>query len=364
VTASRTMLEVTGLTRRYSDQVTVGPISFSVEQGEFFSLLGPSGCGKSTTLRCIAGFEGLTTGEISLLGERIDTKPPYTRNLGLVFQSHALFPHLTVAENIAFGLTIRKVGIADIRRRVDRVLELVGMAGLGGRMPLQISGGQQQRVALARSLVLEPPLLLLDEPLSSLDLKLRQQMRDELRTLQRTLGQTTVFVTHDQTEALAMSDRIAVLSNGHIEQVGTPVDIYRRPASRFVAEFIGQCNLLEGLVEARDGNTARLSVGNGSSLLARVTDECKARPGDTVVAVVRPEDVVIGDTGSGGSGSPFSGTITAVEYLGEDTQVRIQVPGLASLTAAFKTTRAAAARIATPNVQVRIDVDDVFVLCR
>ena len=178
MTASHSMLEVTGLTRRYSDEVTVGPISFSVEQGEFFSLLGPSGCGKSTTLRCIAGFESLTTGEISLLGERIDTKPAYARNLGLVFQSHALFPHLTVADNIGFGLTIRKVGAADIRRRVDRVLELVGLAGLGSRMPLQISGGQQQRVALARSLVLEPPLLLLDEPLSSLDLKLRQQMRD------------------------------------------------------------------------------------------------------------------------------------------------------------------------------------------
>ena len=364
MTASRIMLEVTGLTRRYSDEVTVGPISFSVEQGEFFSLLGPSGCGKSTTLRCIAGFERLTTGEISLLGERIDTKPAYARNLGLVFQSHALFPHLTVADNIGFGLTIRKVAGADIRRRVDRVLELVGLEGLGTRMPLQISGGQQQRVALARSLVLEPPLLLLDEPLSSLDLKLRQQMRDELRTLQRTLGQTTVFVTHDQTEALAMSDRIAVLSNGHIEQIGTPVDIYRRPASRFVAGFIGQCNLLEGSVEAREGNTARLAVGQGISLLARVTEDCNARPGDAVVAVVRPEDILIGDAGPAGSGSPFSGTITDVEYLGEDTQVRIHVPGLALLTAAFKTTREAAARIATPNVQVRIDVDDVFVLCR
>jgi ABC-type Fe3+/spermidine/putrescine transport system ATPase subunit len=161
-----------------------------------------------------------------------------------------------------------------------------------------------------------------------------------------------------------MSDRIAVLSNGHIEQIGTPVEIYRRPASRFVAGFIGQCNLLEGSVEAREGNTARLAVGQGISLLARVTEDCNARPGDAVVAVVRPEDILIGDAGPAGSGSPFSGTITDVEYLGEDTQVRIHVPGLASLTAAFKTTREAAARIATPNVQVRIDVDDVFVLCR
>jgi ABC-type Fe3+/spermidine/putrescine transport system ATPase subunit len=356
------MLDVVALTKTYSDQVTVGPISFTVRQGEFFSLLGPSGCGKSTTLRCIAGFEVPSSGQILLGGERIDTKPPYARELGLVFQSHALFPHLTVAGNVGFGLEIRKVDPPEIRRRVERALDLVGLAGLGGRMPSQISGGQQQRVALARSLVLEPPLLLLDEPLSSLDLKLRQQMRDELRGLQRKLGQTTVFVTHDQTEALAMSDRIAVLSNGRIEQIGTPVEIYRRPASRFVAGFIGQCNIIDGRIEAQDGTTARLRVGQDRSLLARLPEGSAARPGDAVLAIVRPEDIVIGGSGSDATGSPFAGTITDVEYLGEDTQVRIDVPGLAPLTAAFKTTRDASARIAAPAVTVRIDVDDVFVL--
>lgn len=358
------MLDVVSLTKTYSDQVTVGPISFTVRQGEFFSLLGPSGCGKSTTLRCIAGFEAPTSGQILLGGERIDIKPPYARELGLVFQSHALFPHLSVAGNVGFGLEIRKVGAGEIRRRVDQALELVGLDGLGGRMPSQISGGQQQRVALARSLVLEPPLLLLDEPLSSLDLKLRQQMRDELRSLQRKLGQTTVFVTHDQTEALAMSDRIAVLSNGHIEQIGTPVEIYRRPASRFVAGFIGQCNILDARIESRDGTTARLVVGDGRSLLARLAEGFDAGPGASVLAVVRPEDILIGGDGPDGSNAPFAGTITDVEYLGEDTQVRIEVPGLASLTAAFKTTREASARIAAPHVSVRIDVDDVFVLSR
>ncbi|WP_052763948.1 ABC transporter ATP-binding protein [Microvirga massiliensis] len=358
------MLDVVSLTKSYANSVTVGPLSFTVQQGEFFSLLGPSGCGKSTTLRCIAGFETPTSGQIFLGGERLDIKPAYSRELGLVFQSHALFPHLNVAGNVAFGLAIRKIHADEIRRRVEWALDLVGLSGLGNRMPSQISGGQQQRVALARSLVLKPPLLLLDEPLSSLDLKLRQQMRDELRALQRQLGQTTIFVTHDQTEALAMSDRIAVLSNGRIEQVGTPIEIYRRPASRFVAGFIGQCNILDGLIERREGSTARLRIGSGHFLMARLPDDATVKPGDSVWAVVRPEDVTIGGTGTSEGGSPFTGTVRDIEFLGEDTQVRIDVPGLPSLTAAFKTTREAASRIASPNVSVRIDVDDVFVLHR
>ncbi|MCB2080556.1 MAG: ATP-binding cassette domain-containing protein, partial [Novosphingobium sp.] len=187
------------MTKAYSKSVTVGPISFTVGEGEFFSLLGPSGCGKSTTLRCIAGFESVTDGEILLSGRRLDKIPAHRRELGLVFQSHALFPHLTIEENVAFGLRLRKMDKAEIGKRVAWAIELVGLSGLEQRAPGQISGGQQQRVALARSLVLHPPLLLLDEPLSSLDLKLRQQMREELRRLQRQLGQTTIFVTHDQT---------------------------------------------------------------------------------------------------------------------------------------------------------------------
>src|SRR5580704_12915636 len=237
-------LEVDGLIKRYSPQVSVGPISFEVHEGEFFSLLGPSGCGKTTTLRCIAGFETLSGGSIRMRGERIDDKPPHRRDIGLVFQNYALFPHLTVFDNVAFGLRLRRVSKEEIADRVDRILQLVDLAGMTTRFPAQLSGGQQQRVAMARSLVLEPRILMFDEPLSNLDFKLRLQMREELRNLQRRLGKTSIYVTHDQTEALALSDRIAVLSHGRIEQIGTPDEIYERPASVFVAEFIGSSNML------------------------------------------------------------------------------------------------------------------------
>src|SRR6266436_7907764 len=236
-------LEVRELTKRYSPQVSVGPISFEVYEGEFFSLLGPSGCGKTTTLRCIAGFEALSGGSIRLHGERLDDKPPHRRDVGLVFQNYALFPHLTVFENIAFGLRLRRLAKSEIANRVGRVLQLVDLAEMAARFPAQISGGQEQRVAIARSLVLEPRILMFDEPLSNLDFKLRIQMREELRNLQRRLGKTSIYVTHDQTEALALSDRIAVLSHGHIEQIGTPGEIYERPATVFVADFIGSSNL-------------------------------------------------------------------------------------------------------------------------
>src|SRR5438067_1039477 len=252
----RIELEVRQLTKRYSPQVSVGPISFEVCEGEFFSLLGPSGCGKTTTLRCIAGFEALSGGSISLHGERLDGKPPHRRDVGLVFQNYALFPHLTVFDNIAFGLRLRRLGKPEIADRVGRILQLVDLAGMTGRFPAQLSGGQQQRVAIARSLVLEPRILMFDEPLSNLDFQLRIQMREELRNLQRRLGKTTIYVTHDQTEALALSDRIAVLSHGQIEQIGTPDEIYERPASTFVAEFIGSSNMLRArIVERSDERT-------------------------------------------------------------------------------------------------------------
>src|SRR5580700_2165958 len=248
-------LEVRELTKQYSPQVSVGPISFEVHEGEFFSLLGPSGCGKTTTLRCIAGFEALSEGSIRLHGERLDDRPPHRRDVGLVFQNYALFPHLTVFDNIAFGLRLRRVTRSEIASRVDSVLRLVDLATMAGRFPAQLSG-QQQRVAIARSLVLEPQILMFDEPLSNLDFKLRIQMRDELKSLQRRLGKTSIYVTHDQTEALALSDRIAVLSHGRIEQIGTPAEIYERPASAFVAEFIGSSNMLRGrIVEQVAGGT-------------------------------------------------------------------------------------------------------------
>ncbi|WP_291296890.1 ABC transporter ATP-binding protein [Elioraea sp.] len=367
--AVRASLEVRGLTKAYSSEVSVGPISFDVREGEFFSLLGPSGCGKTTTLRCIAGFERPTGGEILLGGARLDTVPAHRRDLGLVFQSHALFPHLTVAENVGFGLSVRKVEAAERRRRVADALALVGLADLGSRWPQQISGGQQQRVALARSLVLRPPLLLLDEPLSSLDLKLRQQMREELRRLQKQLGQTTVFVTHDQTEALAMSDRLAVLSGGRIEQIGTPEQIYRRPTTRFVAGFIGQANILDATIAVRgDDGVAGLRVAGPDGVVLRVRlgegSGAVPPPGSAAAAVIRPEDVVLGDDGPDAENT-FRAQVRDIEYLGEDTQVTLEAPGLPPLLASFKTTRTASARLAargSGTLRVRIDAADIHLI--
>ncbi|MCJ2073368.1 ABC transporter ATP-binding protein [Methylobacterium sp. J-030] len=358
-------LELKSVTKIYKGSVTVGPIDLAVRQGEFFSLLGPSGCGKSTTLRCIAGFETPTSGSILLGGERLDAKPAHRRDLGLVFQNHALFPHLTVAGNVGFGLALRKVGAGEITRRVARTLELVGLAGCGARMPSQLSGGQQQRVALARSLILEPPLLLLDEPLSSLDLKLRQQMRDELRGLQRTLGQTTVFVTHDQTEALAMSDRIAVLSNGRIEQVGTPREIYGAPATRFVANFIGESNTLAATVEGIRDEVATLRLPAGQLLRARLPAGTTRRVGEAVWAIVRPENLTIQPAeNSQDDPTRLAGTLDTVSYLGEDIHVRLRVPGLDPLLASMKATRRAEVALAVPKIEIGIDACAVVVLAR
>src|SRR5438128_4559053 len=259
-------LEVCELTKRCSPQVSVGPITFEVYEGEFFSLLGPSGCGKTTTLRCVAGFERLSQGSIKLHGARLDDKPPHRRDVGLVFQNYALFPHLTVFDNIAFGLRLRRLTRSEIRDRVGRVLQLVDLGEMAARFPAQLSGGQQQRVAIARSLVLEPRILMFDEPLSNLDFKLRIQMREELRNLQRRLGKTSIYVTHDQTEALALSDRIAVLSHGRIEQIGTPSEIYERPASAFVADFIGSSNLFEARVIGHNGEGTIVETAEGMTV--------------------------------------------------------------------------------------------------
>ena len=225
--------------------VAVDDVTLDIEAGEFFSLLGPSGCGKTTSLRMIAGFELPDSGRVHVGGRDITDLPVHRRDMGMVFQSYALFPHRTVAENVAFGLRMREVPKPDIARRVKAALALVELTGLEERKPAQLSGGQQQRVALARALVVEPPVLLCDEPLGALDRKLRQQMQFELKELQKRLGVTLVFVTHDQEEALAMSDRIAVMNKGRVEQVGAPTEIYERPRTRFVADFIGEINILE-----------------------------------------------------------------------------------------------------------------------
>ena len=239
---SEPALRLAGIGKRYGATVAVDALDLEVSEGEFVTLLGPSGCGKTTTLNLVAGFVAPTRGEIFLKGRPVAGLPPFRRDIGVVFQDYALFPHMSAAENVAFGLRMRKIAQGEIEQRLREALDLVQLGGLGERRPLELSGGQRQRVALARALVIRPALLLLDEPLSNLDLKLREEMRIEIAGLQRRLGITTVFVTHDQGEALVMSDRVAVMNAGRIEQVGTPADIYERPATRFVAEFIGRMN--------------------------------------------------------------------------------------------------------------------------
>ncbi|MBL8326130.1 MAG: ABC transporter ATP-binding protein [Rubrivivax sp.] len=259
------------LTKRYDASVAVDSLSLAVERGEFIALLGPSGCGKTTTLQMIAGFVEPTSGSIQLGGKDLTRVKPAQRGLGIVFQSYALFPHMTAAENVAFGLQMQRLGAAEIRRRVDEVLQLVGLGGLADRYPRRMSGGQQQRVALARALVIKPQILLLDEPLSNLDAKLREGMQIELRQIQRTLGTTTVLVTHDQGEAMALADRIVVMNRGRAEQVGAPHQTYEWPATPFVAEFLGKTNLLAGSVDAA---TLRLEIAGECWALA--ADQCQA----------------------------------------------------------------------------------------
>jgi spermidine/putrescine ABC transporter ATP-binding subunit len=359
-------LEVSELTKRYSPQVVVGPISFEVHEGEFFSLLGPSGCGKTTTLRCIAGFESLSRGAIRLHGERLDDKPPHRRDVGLVFQNYALFPHLTVFDNVAFGLRLRRVSKAEIADRVGRILQLVDLAGMAARLPAQLSGGQQQRVAIARSLVLEPRILMFDEPLSNLDFKLRIQMREELRNLQRRLGKTSIYVTHDQTEALALSDRIAVLSHGRIEQIGTPGDIYEQPATAFVAEFIGNSNMLRArIVEHRDSR-AVVMTETGLQLSCFAAPTAALANGGNVSVLLRPERIHI--EMPGGAAAPglnrVAAQISDVTYLGEDLHLSLDLVGGERLRASVKNSNAARGWVPAQPVELVIEAADLRLLPR
>ena len=288
-------------------------VSLDIRPGEFFVLLGPSGCGKTTLLRSIAGLESADSGEISLDGQRIDELAPYERPVNTVFQSYALFPHLTVGKNIAFGLEMDGMGKAEIDAKVDEMLALVHLPGLSGRRPSQLSGGQQQRVALARALAKRPKVLLLDEPLAALDLKLRRGMQAELKALQRTTGITFVFVTHDQEEALSMGDRIAVFENGRIAQIGTPEDIYERPVDRFVADFIGETNFIDVVVESQaEGAYFHLPGGPAISLPSDAL-----RLLGSVTIAVRPERVTFGAE-EAGDGAP--GIVTHVTYMGTDVR--------------------------------------------
>lgn len=316
--AAEAHLVLEDLTKRYNTVTAVNKLSLSVAKGEFVSLLGPSGCGKTTTLRMIAGFITPTEGEVYLAGKRITHQPPYRRGMGIVFQNYALFPHLNVAQNVAFGLEMRRLPKQEIAARVEEALAQVRLAGYGKRRIRELSGGQQQRVALARALVIQPSVLLLDEPLSNLDAKLREQMRQEIREIQQELGITTIFVTHDQVEALTMSDRIVVLNEGRVEQVGTPEEIYERPASRFVAEFIGRANFLTAEVSERLPDGSRLSVGGDGVLV--VPQELPVA--QRVSLMVRPHRIRMSKNGAE---KGLRGRVRTVTYVGDLVQYAVEV---------------------------------------
>jgi putative spermidine/putrescine transport system ATP-binding protein len=308
------ILELRRVSRSYGAVMAVADLSLRLAKGEFLSLLGPSGSGKTTTLMMIAGLSQPTAGEILIEGRPITPLPPYKRNIGVVFQNYALFPHMTVAKNIAFPLTMRRAPTDEITARVSKVLKLVGLPDYGGRYPRQLSGGQQQRVALARAMVFEPPILLMDEPLGALDKKLREQMQLEIKRLHRDLGMSIIYVTHDQEEALVMSDRIAVFNHGRLEQVGTPTQLYERPDTRFVAQFIGESNIFPGVAGASaDG----FSVLEADGLRLRAVASRPLPSGARAVVSVRPERIALqgGDPPARGENA-LAGCVTDVVYMG------------------------------------------------
>jgi spermidine/putrescine transport system ATP-binding protein len=333
----RVAVEVHQVTKRFpgpsgrpGDEVTaVDDVTLQTFDGEFFSLLGPSGCGKTTTLRMIAGFEHPTIGEIYINSKPMGLTPPYQRNTNMVFQNYALFPHMDIARNVAFGLEMKKVPRADIARRVQEALEMVRLPGFGPRRPNQLSGGQQQRIALARALVNRPEVLLLDEPLGALDLKLRKEMQLELKTLQQEVGITFIYVTHDQEEALTMSDRIAVMHQGKVLQVGTPTEIYERPSRRFVADFIGDTNFLEGVVEGQDDDLVTVQVDD--RLCVTVVSERVLSPGTHVTVAVRPEKIRLLGQPARREYNSFPAQVEQVVYVGTDTRFRVRLSENVSL---------------------------------
>ncbi len=297
----------------------VDDISLNIDKGQFVTLLGPSGCGKTTTLRLIAGFEFPTSGRITLDGKRLDDVPPNRRDMAMVFQSYAIFPHLNVYDNITYGLKIKKLSASEMQRRTDEVMKLTQLTGLGTRAPNQLSGGQQQRVALARALVVEPKVLLFDEPLSNLDAKLREEMRFEIRDLQKRLGITAIYVTHAQEEALVMSDLIAIINQGKLAQLGSPEEIYERPRSKFVADFIGLSDFIAARIETCDGKVARVCVGESrltvSAMSGLATDQA-------VTLFIRPNDITFAD---GQAQNTLTGTITQATYLGDTMDYRVKI---------------------------------------
>ena len=357
------VLELEDVVKKYGDVLGVGPVSFRAKEGEFLSLLGPSGCGKTTCLRCIAGLEDLTQGTIKVDGVPIDDKPPNKRDIGMVFQQHALFPHLKVFDNVAFGLKLSKKAKAETKDRVSHGLRLVELEGFEDRYPHQLSGGQQQRVALARTLVMEPSILLFDEPLSNLDLKLRIQMRNEIKMLHRKLKKTSIYVTHDQGEALALSDRIVVISNGKIQQIGSPKEIYEAPNSRFVADFIGEANIIKGRLESLDQDGMPFVRTDGGMELKSKYELCldHCPVGSEVFVAIRHERILIRDKEERGP-NLFPGRVDEIMYLGEGVQFIISTDYGHRLMVVNKTDEDVMTIQVGDTVYFRIDPRDVKVI--
>jgi spermidine/putrescine transport system ATP-binding protein len=357
-------VKLVDVVKRFGETVAVDHIDLEVEDGEFFSLLGPSGCGKTTTLRMIGGFEAPTSGLIELQGQDVTWLPPYKRNVNTVFQNYALFPHLTVYENVAFGLRRKGAKDSEVKSRVKEMLALVELPGYEARKPTQISGGQAQRVALARALINKPAVLLLDEPLGALDLKLRKQMQVELKRIQQEVGITFIYVTHDQEEAMTMSDRIAVMNNGRYEQLGEPEVLYERPTTRFVAGFLGVSNLLPGSVEGNDGSYAAVRLGDDTRLRAP-----RALVGDSprVSIGVRPEKIRLhADSAEPVVGhNHMSGVVRDASYLGVSTQYLVETRGGAMIMVYEQNVeRATKAELWAPGeaVQLTWSPDHTFVV--
>ncbi|WP_395017950.1 ABC transporter ATP-binding protein [Dongia sp.] len=354
-------LEINDVRKQFGVNVVVKGFTLGIEGGEFLSLLGPSGCGKTTVLRMVAGFESPTSGVIRIDGKDVTNLRPNQRNVGMVFQAYALFPNMTVAENVAFGLKVAKRPAAEIKSRVDEMLNMIKLPHLADRYPYQCSGGQQQRVALARALAQKPKVLLLDEPLSALDAKIRVSLREEIRALQRALGITTIFVTHDQEEALSMSDRVVVMNEGRAEQVGTPFEVYNNPATPFVANFVGTLSVLKGKV--LDAASGRIQIGKSEIVASRKLFQ--ASPGDACSVALRPEAAVLenghGGAANGAARNRLEGTIDDVSFLGSVVRVRVKIEDNAISLDTFNNPNAAPPQPGAPVV-VSFTPNDVLVL--
>ncbi|MDR7520293.1 MAG: ABC transporter ATP-binding protein [Armatimonadota bacterium] len=351
------------LRKRFGGSVAVDDLSLDIRRGEFFTLLGPSGCGKTTTLRMIAGLLQPEAGEILFDGQPVTGVPPWRRNIGMVFQNYALWPHMTVFDNVAFGLVERRVPRGEIARKVEDTLRLVGLEGFGGRLPSQLSGGQQQRVALARAIVVEPSLLLLDEPLSNLDARLRVQMRNELVKLQRQLGITTIYVTHDQEEALMLSTRIAVMHRGRLVQLGTPQEVYERPADAFVADFLGGANFLSGSVRQTADDEIVVALQTGLAVRATAARNPRVRPGDHVTVCLRPESLELTEPSAAqGSANILEGTLRLRSYLGWVMTCEVELAGGTLLRVQVPNPRALLRFTEGGPVAIRVLPEDVLLL--